>query len=326
MAAFLRTAAVRTGLAAVAVSVTAALAAPAYAAPATPSVPGADSLSSISLSNLPGDHELAEALRKVKELGGTDIAVQALQTILQSDGQTDLSSIFGSLGGSGTTPTTPTTPANPTAPAPAPAATAQVAAPVQVADPTTTSPTDGLAALESLTGVKTLSPALAPFCTDPTADNPLGIVSAPAVAIPGPLGLTDSQKSLLDPLKTIPVLGDLIDSNTKDLTVLNDDDTAFALVPPTDDANPKFQVAWFNTKSMQGGIEQLAPLADSANSDLLKKFLSNVKTPLRLAKVKTGQGQILTAVFGTATNAGRTCYFLPALGIVNTPKVNTPTK
>ena len=41
--------------------------------------------------------------------------------------------------------------------------------------------------------------------------------------------------------------------------------------------------------------------------------------PVRLARVDTGQGSILTAVFGTTTNAGRTCYFLPAVGIVDTP-------
>ena len=318
MAAFTRTTALRAAVGALAVSVTTALAAPAVAAPTAPAVPDTGA---ISLESLPGDAELAAALRQLKELGAGEAVIKALQTILQSEGQSDLSSMFGSLGDGDGEGTAPTTPANPTAPdvpdtAPAPAVPAEpteVAAPVREAATPAADPLDAITLLEQAFGVKALTPALAPFCTDPTPDNPLGLVAAPAVAIPGPKpAVNDNQ--LVDVIKRI--FGDKV---LKDLEFLSNEDTAFALVPPADSKDPKFQVAWFNVQTMQGGLEDLGAPSDIVDDPVVKQLLDSLQAPLRLAKVKTGQGTILTAVFGTADTNGRTCYFLPAVGVVETP-------
>ena len=72
------------------------------------------------------------------------------------------------------------------------------------------------------------------------------------------------------------------------------------------------QVAWFNTSTLQGGFEKLAPVTD-ARAKALQPLLSGV----RLAPVKTGSGTVLAAIYGTSNNAGRSCFFLPAVGVVN---------
>lgn len=334
--------AVRTGLVALAVAVGAALAAPtpAHADPAVP-VPGLSMLDSLSLGAIPLDTELAKALRTLKSAGVDQKAIEALQAILGAEGSPDLNSL---IPGDGTTPTpstpapetpavpaaptvpaapgTPTTPTTPTVPAvPEPAPVSARPA----ADPLTSAAT-GLELFEKLSGAKVLTPAFAPFCALTTDDNPLGLVTAPAVGIPGPFpkgtdgqNLGESLNQMLTGLG-LGALADLLDSN-QDITAITQaltaDQTAYALIPPTGHTNDKFQVAWFNTTSMKGGLADLKPLKDLTSSRALQVLAGSA--PIRLARVDTGQGSILTAVFGTTTHAGRTCYFLPAVGIVDTP-------
>lgn len=322
MAARLRPAA-RTGAIAVAAALAAALigtgptqAEPASQAPALLT----GGLQALSLGQIPFDAELAAALRALKAAGGDQMTTEALQAILDAGGQLDPSSLLPGTDGDPAAPATPTAPApaDPALPAPAPAAANDVDSPLGVAG-------SGLEALERLTGAKALTPAFAPFCGTPTDDNPLGLVTAPAVGFPGPFPKVGDKTAgealgdLLDGLG-IDALGDLLDQN-QDLTeitsALSADQTAYALLPPAGHTRDNFQVAWFNTASMKGGLADLKPVSEITDSAALKALTRSA--PIRMARVDTGQGSILTAVFGTTTNAGRTCFFLPAVGIVDTP-------
>ena len=285
----------------------------------TPGAPPADPKAGTTLPEIPGDAELADLLRTLKSNGGTEKAVEALTAILSSDGQLDPSKYLGSTGllesiglnelgldklgllGSGPESTSPT------APVPDPAAPSPVAAPVN------TSASDVLAVLQKATGSTLLSPAVSPLCTDPTSDNPLGLATAPALAVPGPWPTVAADKP--EALKT---LADLLPADKDLLQAIGDDETAFALVPPGEPGADNFRVAWFNTATMKGGLADLEPLSDAAAKGPLKQLLTDTENfhGVRLARVKTGKGTILTAVFGTTTKAGRTCFFLPALGTV----------
>lgn len=381
--------AARTGSAffALALAAGATVAAPAHADPALPDLSTLGALQSLSLYNVPGDAELAEALRTLKTAGLDQQGITALTTILGAQGSPDLSTLGQGLRDGLTSPGTPglpTAPANPTAPdvpaapapapgetapdatapdtatpdaaadpasaadpalpapnpaaavptvavptaavpvsaAPTPAASAPGAAPV--ADPLT-SAAGGLDLFEKISGAKLLTPALAPFCAPVTAENPLGLAAAPAIALPGPFPRGADGKSVKDSFTTllgtfgIPELGQLLDGpEVKDLTeALNAQQTAYALVPPTGTTSDAFQVAWFNLGTMKGGTAALTTLDKVTGSTALKALVGSA--PVRLARVDTGQGAILTAVFGTADKDGRTCYFLPAVGIVDTP-------
>ncbi|GAA4745563.1 hypothetical protein [Gordonia alkaliphila] len=344
MAARLRPAA-RTGAIAVAAALAAALigAGPTQAEPVS-QAPAllAGGLQALSLGQIPFDAELAAALRALKAAGGDQMTTEALQAILEAGGQLDPSSLLPGTDGDPAAPASPTAPApapadpNPAAPAPAdPAAPAPAPADPALPAPAPAAANDvdsplgvagsGLEALERLTGAKALTPAFAPFCGTPTDDNPLGLVTAPAVGFPGPFPKVGDKTAgealgdLLDGLG-IGALGDLLDQN-QDLTeitsALSADQTAYALLPPAGHTRDNFQVAWFNTASMKGGLADLKPVSEITDSAALKALTRSA--PIRMARVDTGQGSILTAVFGTTTNAGRTCFFLPAVGIVDTP-------
>ncbi|MBM7366837.1 hypothetical protein [Gordonia hydrophobica] len=296
--------------------------APSTSTPTTPAPDGASP--STTLPEIPGDAELADLLRTLKSTGGTEKAVEALTAILSSDGQLDPSKYLGSTGlldsigldqlgldklgilspdepGS-TTPTAPDAPAVPSAATPSPAAA-----------PVATSAADVLDVLKKATGATLLSPAVSPLCTDPTADNPLGLSTAPAVAVPGPWPRVASQQS-----GALAALSELLPDDKNLLTAIAADETAFALVPPGEPGADNFRVAWFNTSTLDGGMADLKPLSEASKSGPLKQLLADTELfhGLRLAQVKTGRGTILTAVFGTTTKAGRTCFFLPALGTV----------
>lgn len=333
MAARLRPAA-RTGIIAMAVAVAAALAGtgPAHAEPTMPSL-GTGVLEALSLGQIPFDTELADALRTLKSSGADQQALEALQAILGAEGQPDLMTLLPGGDPANPDPAAPATPDTPDPAAPAeptptePAVELPQPAPAAAHDvdnPLGTAGT-GLQALERLTGAKALTPAFAPFCATPTDDNPLGLVTAPAVGFPGPFPKVGNQTAgealsqLLDGLG-IGAIGDLLDKN-QDLaeitSALTADQTAYALLPPAGHTGDRFQVAWFNTASMKGGMADLKPVAEITNSAALQALTKSA--PIRMARVDTGQGSILTAVFGTTTHAGRTCYFLPAVGVVETP-------
>ncbi len=252
---------VRTGLVALAVTLGAALVSPAAvsAAPALSGLSGlgdlsAPALSAPALSAIPGDAELTEALRTVKSTGADAALVEVLTTILNAQGSPDLGAL----------------PIGNTAPAISIDPSTVSATPVD--DPIATAVT-GLEAFEKLTGATVLTPAFAPFCAATSPDNPLGLVQAPAAALPGPFPKLRGQA-------TGEALGQIVNG----LGI------------------PMLDRALANNREI---TEISAALTGSA--------------PLRLARVDTDQGSILTAVLGTTSHAGRTCHFLPAVGIVETP-------
>ncbi|MFT4088149.1 MAG: hypothetical protein QM658_13565 [Gordonia sp. (in: high G+C Gram-positive bacteria)] len=330
MAASPRRLALRTGLAGLAVTVSAALAGAGVAAAEPTAVPTPDAPSttapstenpnSPALATSPLDTQLADALRTVKQSGAADKLVEALKDLLAAQGQVDPGKLVP--GADPSAPKATPAPANPTAPDVPASPAASTVVPGTIA-PAAADPAAALDLIQNATGAQVLTPALAPFCTAPTADNPLGLTSAPAVAFSGPFPEVAGQ-SVPDLVKSwnIGFLNDLLANNddTKQFTqMLTKDQTAFAIVPPADTTSSQFQVAWFNTATMQGNLVPLKPLDDLPDAGALKALLGTVKTPLRLARVDTGQGSILTAVFGTTTTAGHTCYFLPALGVVKNP-------
>ena len=296
--------------------------APPATTPPTTAAPGGPAGEAPSLSGIPGDAELADLLRTLKSSGGSEQAIAALSSILGSSGQLDPSTLLSTFGinpgaldsilPSATTPPA-TTPPAPGAP-PAPVEPNQVDAAVR---PTNV---DALTTLQKLTGTQMLSPAIAPFCAAPTDDNPLGLVTAPTVAIPGPWPIGDSTivGSLVKGIGGDSLLKLLDPAATAPLQEIKDGQTAYALVPPTAPGSTNLNVAWFNTSTMKGGLEPLKPLADDKTAGPMLKALA--ATPgfsgVRLARASTGEGSVLSAVFGTTTTAGRTCYFLPALGVV----------
>ncbi|MCR8897410.1 hypothetical protein NWF34_10670 [Gordonia sp. GONU] len=261
--------------------------APASAAPSLPLLPP----NMLSAYSIPFDAELAGAIRLLKSAGVDQMAVQAAQAVLGSTGQLSVQDISGRAGA---------LPFDASRPQPA---SAPDAAPHPVAA------TDPIALLRTL-GIQTLTPSVAPFCTAPTADNPLGLVTAGAGAVAGPWPMKT------DPLTQLKPLLDMLPgvSIPDKLNLVENGETAYAFVP----ASPKagkggtMQVAWFNTSTLQGGFADLEPVSNQATLAALP-LLSGV----RLAPVKTGKGTILSAVFGTAQNGAQNCWFLPAVGVVN---------
>lgn len=299
----------------------------------TPSTPAPDG-EAPTLDGIPGDAELTELLRALKQSGGTEEAIGALSSILGSEGQVDPSGLLTSLGINpdaldSILPTSPQT-TDPNSPAPdssgssAPESTTpptDPAAPSPVAGSATPAAGNVIGTLEKLTGAKMLSPAIAPFCAAPTNDNPLGIVTAPAVAVPGPWPVAESSaiSKLLKGSGGDRLLKLADPGASKSLQAVDDGEIAYALVPPAKPDSDNLQVAWFNTSTMQGGMETLKPLEQDKTVGPLLKALATRDGfhGLRLARASTGKGTVLSAVFGTTTTAGRTCYFLPALGAVS---------
>ncbi|GAC66451.1 hypothetical protein [Gordonia soli] len=165
---------------------------------------------------------------------------------------------------------------------------------------------DPLAILKLL-GIQPLTPSVAPFCQAPTPDNPLGLVTAGAGAVRGPWPLAK------EPALPFPIPGVTLPK----LNLVDNGETAYAFVPATTAGSGttdpgSVRVAWFNTTTLQGGFADLAPVAKGPVTAALP-LLSNI----RLAPVKTGNGTVLSAVFGSVNNGNRSCFFLPAVGIVN---------
>lgn len=296
--------------AATAPAATAPAATPPAAAPPATAEPG----QATTVPTIPGDAELAALLRKLKADGGAEKAVAAITAILASDGRLDPAEYLGDQGildsvglsqtvvdqlglnrlgldslGPGAAPTHPA----PAVPAP------------------THASADVLGVLQKATGTNLLTPAIAPLCTESTPDNPLGLATAPAMAVPGPWPTLSARAP--------SALSALIPADSKDLlTAIGENQTAFALVPPGTPESDQFRVAWFNTSTLRGGLADLKPLSAIASPGPLKQLLAGTENfhGVRLARVDTGKGTILSAVFGSTTDAGRTCYFLPALGTV----------
>lgn len=263
--------------AALAVGAPTAHSAPPPAPPAAPELPRPKPGGNTLPIEVPFDNELAAVLKFAKQVGGDKILVEVLQAIIGAAGQ------MSPLATSGSAPTP---------------GIKQVAA---TADPM---------ALLRQAGVQPLSPTVAPLCAAPTPQNPLGLVTAGAAAIPGPWPLKTAH-----PLTLLPFA--LPGVSIPDPGIVKDKHTAFAFVPA--DVQPAgehgtMRVAWFNSTTMRGGLTDLTPLAESNPMLKVLPGLSGV----RLVPVDTGKGTILAAVYGTAGVAGhRECFFLPSVGVIN---------
>ncbi|GAA2066990.1 hypothetical protein [Williamsia deligens] len=169
-----------------------------------------------------------------------------------------------------------------------------------------------------------LNPSVAFNCTTPTPSNPFGLLPAAGGAIAGPWAAPGLS------LPNIPLVN--IDPN-----VVKDGQTLYGFVPAGVTSDPTatgMQVAWFNTATGKFGIAQMG----KAGQTLVDAWLKNVPaSPLktmaantlsgivntiapagsRLAPVDTGKGTVLSAVFGTVNNGGRSCFFLPMVGVTN---------
>ena len=168
------------------------------AAPQVPALPAAPELpranpggTSVLPIQVPFDNELAAALHFVKQLGGDKVLVEVLQAIIGAAGQIS-----------------PLTAAD------------QVPTPgIKKVD----AAADPLSLLRQA-GVHPLSPSVAPLCTAPTPDNPLGLATAGAAGIPGPWPLRTAN-----PVSTLPF--PLPGVNVPDPNVVKDKHTAFAFIP-----------------------------------------------------------------------------------------------
>lgn len=281
---------IRRGIIALAITASASLMLPATAG-AEP-VPPAD-LTLTAPTSVPSDQVLAKAIAELQKTKKDPGSLSAAKAIL------------------GGVPQLAATPAA----EPVPAAAATPAA----------SPTDVVTLLaganETLRklGIQSfINPSVAFNCTDPTEANPFGLLPAVGGAVPGPYFL---------PGITLPAG---IDAN-----LVKSGETLFGFVPAgiTKDGNGTgMQVAWFNINTFQGGFVDMAPvgqtlvdiwLAKVPNGplkDVAQKLLTPIANSLsvpgsRLAPVKTGNGTVLSAVFGTVENGSRSCFFLPMIGI-----------
>ncbi|MGZ8176518.1 hypothetical protein ACXVUM_01195 [Williamsia sp. SKLECPSW1] len=215
----------------------------------------------------------------------------------------------------------------------APTPTPEAAAAAALGSPTlsATSGTDVLSLLDTANktlrslGIQPfLNPTVAFNCTAPTASNPLGLLPAAGGAVAGPWAAPGLA------LPTIPLVN--IDPN-----VVKDGQTLYGFVPAgvtSDQTATGMQVAWFNTATGKFGIAQmgkagqtlvdawLANVPPSPIKDMAAKTLAGIVDTIapagsRLAPVTTGKGTVLSAVFGTVDNGGRSCFFLPMVGITN---------
>jgi len=216
-------------------------------------------------------------------------------------------------------------------PAVSTAEAATIAQTLSGATPSAASGTDVLAllseanaALRKLGIQPFLNPSVAFNCVAPTASNPLGIAPAAGGAIAGPWAAPGVT------LPKIPFVN--IDPN-----VVKDGQTLYGFVPAGITSDPTatgMQVAWFNANTGKYGVAGMG----KAGQTLMDQWLSNVPAgPIktgaamvlgnlvnalapagsRLAPVDTGKGTVLSAVFGTVNNGGRSCFFLPMVGVTN---------
>jgi hypothetical protein len=169
-----------------------------------------------------------------------------------------------------------------------------------------------------------LNPTVAFNCTTPTASNPFGLLPAAGGAVAGPWSVAGVE------FPPIPLVK--IDPN-----VVKEGQALYGFVPAgvtSDPTSTGMQVAWFNTATGKFGLAQMgkagqtlvdAWLADvpaSPIKDIAAKTLSGIVDKIapagtRLAPVSTGKGTVLSAVFGTVNNGGRSCFFLPMVGVTN---------
>ncbi|WP_234390803.1 hypothetical protein [Nocardia suismassiliense] len=164
-----------------------------------------------------------------------------------------------------------------------------------------------------------LYPTASAYCLNGTS---LGLAPAVAAAVPGPW-----------PKTTLAIPG-------LDLTAVKSGQTMFTFVPyglgQDGPDTTGMQVAWLNLTSGRGGMASMGPLssvfgamipaevpaalrpmAERAIQDFF--FAALPMGGVRAVPVDTGQGTVLAAVFGTVENGGKSCFFLPTVGITEVP-------
>lgn len=203
---------------------------------------------------------------------------------------------------------------------------------VDVAEPTGSDPLALLDAANGLLGGFGLTPFLYPTAAlncSALPGVPFGIVPAVAGSAPGPY----TPKV---PGVTIPTIPGV------DTTIADPGETLYAFVPApggvvNDGADKSgMQVAWFNVNTLKGGFADMGGATDVILSELVEPiadpFLKNLATGfvqgnlssfpnagVRLAPVATGSGTVLSAVFGQVNHDGKTCAFLPTIGLTQVP-------
>lgn len=164
-----------------------------------------------------------------------------------------------------------------------------------------------------------LYPAAAALCLDNTT---LGLAPAVAGSIPGPW-----------PKNTVQIPG-------LDLNAVKTGQAMFTFVPyglgPDGSNTTGMQVAWVNVNTGRSGTAKMGPLSEVARAmipaavppelrpaaeEAIRDFLfaSLPMGGVRAVPVDTGRGTVLAAVFGTVQNGGKSCHFLPTVGITTVP-------
>ncbi|MGW0038857.1 hypothetical protein [Gordonia sp. NPDC003376] len=205
----------------------------------------------------------------------------------------------------------------------APPASAEALAAKRALDAIAPSPSQAAGAIDGIEAANALLDQLGitPFtptigaCTDFTFPSALG------GAVPGPF---------------TPIVGNITYGNI-DINAVRSGEILYGFVPigTFDDSGDKsgMQVAWFNVNTFQGGLgARMGSFTDvivgavaarvglSPNNPVfavLKKEL-NTYVPsngVRGGIVETGQGTVLSAIFGSIRKGDATCYFFPSLGI-----------
>lgn len=161
-----------------------------------------------------------------------------------------------------------------------------------------------------------LYPAAAPFCSD---TGTLGLVPAAAAAVPGPWPKTTVAIPGLDP------------------TAVKAGHILFTFVPyglgPDGRKVTGMNVAWVNLANGRSGITAMGPISDVVRTMVPTEIPTEIR-PLaeravqdlfaafpvggvRAVPVDTGSGTVLAAVFGTVDNGGKSCFFLPTVGLTS---------
>lgn len=172
-------------------------------------------------------------------------------------------------------------------------------------------------ALLNQLGITPFTPTLG-LCTDFTISPAIG------GAVPGP---------------STPGLGDLtLPIVDLDLNAVRSGEILYGFVPVgvfNDSGNKSgMQVAWLNVNTFEGGLgAPLGSLTDviidaafertpglSAVAGLVRPLLTEAldfipSNGVRGGIVETGEGTVLSAIYGTVRNGSDTCFFFPSLGI-----------
>ncbi|MGY4102128.1 hypothetical protein ACW2Q0_21630 [Nocardia sp. R16R-3T] len=207
--------------------------------------------------------------------------------------------------------------------APSVAAAAPLPAPAASAPTAQAGPGDLFAAYRAVVealrtiGVEPfLYPAVAPFCSDTGA---FGLVPAMAGAVPGPWPTTTVAVPGLDP------------------TAVKAGQVMFTFVPyglgPDGSNATSMNLAWVNLANGRSGITAMGPISDvvrtmvpaeipTAIRPLAERAIQDLFAAfpvggVRAVPVDTGSGTVLAAVFGTVDNGGKSCFFLPTVGLTS---------